>query len=564
MATVLVIDERDTVAESLIRRLEKMPLLEGCRRARHMEGGYGELFGGGAIDTVVYSPLKLSGGRTTIDLANAEALFHNCARRHVKRLILLSSAEVYGASCQNPGLVSESKVASRNGGNSVARQWSRFESLAEEQLGRCAALKLAILRPVIMPLRGGADYYSRLFSGRLAATLPGHDPSIQILSLEDLASAVCLILEKDAEGTYNVAPDGVIPLRLALRLARTTRVPVPRWLQRLARRPLVSFRAAHPGDRLDYIRYGWTVSNGKIKRELGFKPTRSSAEALAECAATPSGGNRSNDSSALRFDDFGMDEQYIAAYSRRVLNFLERYYWRVEVDGIEEVPREGRAVLVGFHRGFMPWDGAMVLHLLAREVGRYPRFLIHPGLLKFPFMFNCTTKMGGIIACRENSDYVLSREGMLGIFPEGVHGPFRLYRDAYRLGKFGRNDFVKIALRNRAPILPFVTVGSAEIFPIIGKLEWDWWKKYSDWPFIPVTPTFPFLPVPIPLPSKWHIQFLAPLHIESRYEPADADDPATVASISLDVRGRMERAIQQMLSRRRSIFYGSVFDRGAC
>ena len=261
------------------------------------------------------------------------------------------------------------------------------------------------------------------------------------------------------------------------------------------------------------------------------------------------------------FDDFGMDKGYIAAYGRTLFRFLDRRYWRVEVNGIEKVPREGRAVLVGVHRGFMPWDGVMALHQIVQHAGRYPRFLIHPTLVKFPFLFNFMTKLGGIIACQENADYVLERDEIVGIFPEGIHGAFALYRDAYRLGKLGRDEFVKIALRNQAPIIPFVTVGSAEIFPIFKKIEWRWWKRYSEWPCLPLTPTFPLLP--IPLPSKWHTQFLNPIHVENLYSPTAAEDPATVRAISREVKSEMEVAIQRMLGRRKSIFYGSVFEQEA-
>jgi hypothetical protein len=77
------------------------------------------------------------------------------------------------------------------------------------------------------------------------------------------------------------------------------------------------------------------------------------------------------------------------------------------------------------------------------------------------------------------------------------------------------------------------------------------------WPFIPITPTFPLLP--LPLPTKWHTQFLPPLHIERQYPPEAAGDAATVRAISQDVRSRMQKAIDGMLKRRKSIFFGSLF-----
>jgi 1-acyl-sn-glycerol-3-phosphate acyltransferase len=166
-------------------------------------------------------------------------------------------------------------------------------------------------------------------------------------------------------------------------------------------------------------------------------------------------------------------------------------------------------------------------------------------------------KLGGMIACQENADWVLANEGMLGMFPEGIQGAFTMYRDAYKLGRFGRDEYVKMALRNRAPIAPFVTVGSAEIYPILARVNSKLVRRVAEWPFLPITPTFP-LPG-LPLPSKWHTWFLEPLPVQLRYPPEAADDPATVREISREVRGRMEEAIHEMLRRRRSIFRGSVF-----
>lgn len=135
---------------------------------------------------------------------------------------------------------------------------------------------------------------------------------------------------------------------------------------------------------------------------------------------------------------------------------------------------------------------------------------------------------------------------------------FRRYRGVYRLGNFGRRDYVRLAVAHGAPIAPFVTVGSAEIYPILGRADWRWVKRLTEWPYLPLTPTFPWLPVP--LPSKWHTRFLEPLEVAGRWSPQDADDPAVVAEIGDQVEARMQAAIDEMLRRRRSWWWGSVFD----
>jgi len=205
----------------------------------------------------------------------------------------------------------------------------------------------------------------------------------------------------------------------------------------------------------------------------------------------------------------------------------------------------------------MPWDGVMALGGIHRATGRIPRFLIHPCLIKPPFLANYMTKLGGIVACQDNADWVLGRGDLLDMFPEGIHGAFTPYKSAYKLGKFGRDEYVKMALRNGVPLVPFVTVGSAEIYPILGRLDWKWVKRATEWLYLPLAPNFPF--PGLPLPSKWHTRFLEPVHVERQYGPEAADDPAIVREISREVRARMQAAIDEMLARRKSIFRGSIF-----
>ncbi|HSK44529.1 MAG TPA: lysophospholipid acyltransferase family protein [Candidatus Binatia bacterium] len=252
----------------------------------------------------------------------------------------------------------------------------------------------------------------------------------------------------------------------------------------------------------------------------------------------------------------GMDRDFIDRWGKTLFHFLCKYYWRIETTGLEHVPSHGGAVLVGTHRGFMPWDAVMTLHLIVQSTGRVPRFLCHPGLLKFHVIANCITRLGGVLACRENADRVLAADELLGVLPEGVEGAFSLYRNAYKLSSFGRDDFVKMALRHRVPIVPFVIVGNAEILPMFSRIKSRWWTKHLDWPYVPIS-TFPIIPVP--LPSKWHVRFLAPINAHEHYSPDAARDRSAVKAISLKVRTTMQDSLDEMVARRRSIFFGSIF-----
>jgi 1-acyl-sn-glycerol-3-phosphate acyltransferase/nucleoside-diphosphate-sugar epimerase len=499
------------------------------------------------IDTLVYAPRSRARNGMEPNLAEATDVLERAARAGARAAVVVSSGAIYGSSPYHPGLMPETIEPAARGRSPITEGWRAVEALARAHFARES---LTILRP--SPVLEPDSYFGRILSGRAAVCLPGHDPSIQLLDVEDLAAAVRRAIERAAHGVYHVAPAGVIPLRVALALAGCYRAPIPRTLQRAWRQGASRLGIALPSDHLPFLQYSWTLSGAKIARGLDFTPARSSRQALLRYLGRPD-DNRDD----VEYDPFGLDTRYIAAHGRAWLAFLERYYWRIEVRGLEHVPLAGRAVLTGVHRGFMPFDGVMTMHLLARRLRRYPRFLIHPSLVKFPFLFNFMTKLGGVLACRRNAAWVLDRDEIVGIYPEGIRGAFTPYKQAYTLGRFGRDEFVRIALRHRAPIVPFITVGSAEIFPIMAKVSWPAWERWTLWPYFPITATFPLLP--IPLPSKWHTRFLPALHVEQRYPPEAAEDRPTVAAISREVQSRMQEALDGMLRQRKSVFFGSIF-----
>ena len=560
---VLVVEPRAALAALILERLSSLPGVEavGVPSGEAEAGAVGTI-AAGRFDVVVYSPLSRGARDFTPDLAAADEVLEACARSRVGKIVLLSSAAVYGADYHNPGLILESRRAPLRRPNRVAEAWRAVEALAEGQVAAGGRTGLTILRTSMTRVDGATDWVNRLFRRRWAVTVTGYNPSIQLLEAAELAEAIGLAVASDAAGVFNIAPDGVVPLHHALRSAGVRRLPLPWMSQWLGRAALRRLGLASSADQQDYLRYSWTICNERSRRELGMC-YRDSPHAMAQAARRRSVAAGSTDpvespGMRERFDDFGMDEHFIRVRSRRALGFMDRRYWRIEIRGLEHIPREGRAVLVGVHRGFMPFDGVMMVHLLEKHLGRIPRFLIHPGLVKFPFLAPFLTNLGGIIACQENADYVLERDQILGVFPEGIRGAFRMYREAYVLDRFGRSDFVKMALRHQAPIVPFVFLGTAEMFPILGKIEASWWKRYAEWPFIPITPTFPLLPVP--LPTKWHLQVLPPIPVQRAYSPEAAEDPRVVSRIGNEVRDRMQEVLNVMRQRRRSIFFGSIFD----
>ncbi len=158
-------------------------------------------------------------------------------------------------------------------------------------------------------------------------------------------------------------------------------------------------------------------------------------------------------------------------------------------------------------------------------------------------------------ANQENGERLLRRGELVGVFPEGVKGVGKPYKNRYQLARFGRGGFMRLALRTGAPIIPCAVVGAEEIHPVLAKA--DWVGRPLGLPYFPITPTFPLLgPLGVvPLPTKWSIDFADPLPT-IEYGPEAADDVILVNRLSERVRSTIQRMIDGRLARRRSVWFG--------
>jgi 1-acyl-sn-glycerol-3-phosphate acyltransferase len=253
-------------------------------------------------------------------------------------------------------------------------------------------------------------------------------------------------------------------------------------------------------------------------------------------------------------DDWGFDEDF-ADLVEPFFRFLYDRWWRVRVEGVSRVPPHGRVLLVANHAGILPWDGTMISVALLREhpLPRHPRFLVLNWAFDLPWFSTFIRKVGGVVASPYNALRLLEEDQLVAVFPEGIKGSGKPFAERYQLRRFGRGGFVEVALRSGAPIVPVAVVGSEEIYPKLGDLPAA--ARLIGAPFVPVTPTFPWLgPLgAVPLPSKWRIEFCEPIETAS-YGPEAAADRALVLELSERVRETVQETVYRNLLLRGSAF----------
>ncbi|MBW2699781.1 MAG: acyltransferase family protein [Deltaproteobacteria bacterium] len=258
---------------------------------------------------------------------------------------------------------------------------------------------------------------------------------------------------------------------------------------------------------------------------------------------------------SLEVDSFGFDRVY-AKKAQSLLDSLYDKYWRVEVLGAEHLPDRGRVMLVANHSGGLPYDGLMLKLAVERAEGRLSvRFLLEDFVFHFPFLGAALNRLGGVRASQDNARRLLEFGQTLAVFPEGAKGLGKLFGKRYQLQRFGRGGFVKLALRTGATILPVAIVGAEEVHPMLGRARSL--ARLLDLPYIPLTPTFPWLgPLGLlPLPSKWMIQIGPPMDLEGA-GPEAADDPIRVMAWSEQARSTIQDMLDKLRRTRGHVFLG--------
>ena len=258
-----------------------------------------------------------------------------------------------------------------------------------------------------------------------------------------------------------------------------------------------------------------------------------------------------------RVTDWGRSERVEGAFDRTLVEFFYRYWFRAEVEGIENVPTAGGALLVSNHSGALPPDAVMIGKAI-REEHAHPRPLnitVEHFFKGYPGFSMLVAKIGCVAAHPANVQRLLyDEEQLVLVFPEGRKGTEKLYRDRYRLRRFGRGGFVEAAMRARVPIVPVCVVGAEEAAPVFAQI--GLLKRLTGLLYFPITPTFPHFGLPGMLgylPAKFKLRFLEPIRFD---EDDMQEDKSLVQTVAQDVRARIQENLWDMLARRQSVWFG--------
>ncbi|MDQ6745994.1 MAG: 1-acyl-sn-glycerol-3-phosphate acyltransferase [Actinomycetota bacterium] len=246
--------------------------------------------------------------------------------------------------------------------------------------------------------------------------------------------------------------------------------------------------------------------------------------------------------------DWGRSERVEGLVDRTLLDFLYRYWFRVEVEGIDNVPQEAGALVVGNHAGGVPCDAAMIAKALREELPRSrPIHVSTDGSFSsVPGVGMMLAKLGAVADHPANLHRLLFDEQELVLaFPEGREAVRKSFGRRYMLRRFSP-DFILAAARARVAIVPVALVGSEEAAPVFPRLTLHPLLRtlMSRAPRLPLS-------APLPLPAKFRLRFLEPVELQS----AELDS-AAAGALAADVRALIQENLLEMIGQRRSVWLG--------
>jgi 1-acyl-sn-glycerol-3-phosphate acyltransferase len=258
-----------------------------------------------------------------------------------------------------------------------------------------------------------------------------------------------------------------------------------------------------------------------------------------------------------QLNDWGRSERIEGLVDKTVVDFLYRYWFRAEVEGIENVPSTGGALLVSNHGGALPPDAAMITKAI-REEHTHPRpvnITVEHFFKGYPGFSMLVSKIGCVPAHPANVHRLLyDEEQLVLVFPEGRKATEKLYKDRYRLRRFGRGGFVEAAMRARVPIVPICVVGAEESAPVFAQV--GLMQRLTGLLYFPITPTFPhfgLLGMAGYLPAKFKLRFLEPFEFD---EEGMHEDKALVQTVAHEIRARIQENLWDMVAKRKSVWFG--------
>ncbi len=244
-----------------------------------------EVFRGTAIRAVVHlgtmhNLRESDREHHTWNVVGFQKVLEYVATYRIPKLVVLSSANIYGPSPDNPHFLTEDAPLSGAQEFSQIRDLVEVDMLAQSFFWKTPSTETVILRPchILGMVRNAASNYLRL---KRPLTVMGFDPTLQVIHERDVVEAIMLALSPGAVGIFNLRGPGEMPLSRILAMLGKSPRPLPGPVAKGVLRGLWAYRAgSYPPAEIEHVRYLCMVDDTRAREQLGFRPRHDMRETL--------------------------------------------------------------------------------------------------------------------------------------------------------------------------------------------------------------------------------------------------------------------------------------------
>ena len=257
--------------------------------------------------------------------------------------------------------------------------------------------------------------------------------------------------------------------------------------------------------------------------------------------------------------DLGGQDETTLQRQKFFWNVLVDYWFRMEIDGWENIPRPP-ALLVGIHSGApFVWDAWTVGLQWWRRFGqdRPLHGTAHDALMAIPLIGRYFRSMGVLPAAPDAIATALAEGHDVALWPGGEVDSLRPWAERDRANLAGRKGFVKMAIHAGVPIVPIATVGGADAMPVLIRgdrlsqvLQLDRLLRLKVFPLAVSLPwgIAPAALPQLPLPAKIRTRFMPVVELD--HDPARADDADYVDSKYREVQDSIQQGMDALARKR--------------
>lgn len=274
------------------RKVEHLPKDVEIERADIRRRRFEDVFRREHIDAVVHlnimhDPRSSSEEHHDFNINGTKKIFELCAEHRVGKVVVLSSANVYGPDARNPQFLQEDAplMGGRNFG--AIRDLIGLDMFCNTFFWRHPEIETVILRPVhiVGEVNNAPSRYLRI---EHPITLLGFDPMMQLIHVEDVITAIERSLTPGIRGVYNVAGPSPVPLSFILSKLQRAPRPLPEPVVRAMLKMGWSLKMSDwPWPEMDHIKYVCMVDDSRARRELSFEHSHNLGSILHDIRTRP-------------------------------------------------------------------------------------------------------------------------------------------------------------------------------------------------------------------------------------------------------------------------------------